>query len=273
MPILILIGLILAALAAWLAWRHWRRRRREALSRAPLPAEHEAVLRRRVPLYRRLPPAQRRALDGLVNVFLDEKRFTGCNGLAVTDEMRLAVAGNACLLLLGRGRRTFPGFRTILLYPDTFVSPQTEYDGLVEIRHLSHRSGESWHRGPVILAWADIEDDLRHRDDDRNVILHEFAHKLDEENESVDGLPVLDDATQQGEWARVLTAEFESLQRAAEQGVDTLLDPYGAESPAEFFAVATETFFQVPDEMRHDLPALYEQLKRFYGLDPAEWGY
>lgn len=271
LPIVILIALLLAALAAWLGWRWWQRRRREALSREPLPAEYAAVLERRVPAYRGLPPELRRSLQGLVNVFLDEKHFTGCDGLAVTDEMRLTVAGNACLLLLGRGRVTFPGFRTILVYPNSFVSPQTEYDGLVEIRHHDVRSGESWQRGPVVLAWSEIEEDIQYPDGDRNVILHEFAHKLDEENDSVDGLPVLRDPAQQREWARVLTAEYEALQREVEAGIETFLDPYGAESPAEFFAVITETFFQMPGVMREEMPELYGQLSRFYGLDPAGW--
>lgn len=271
MPIVILIGLLLAALAGWLGWRYWRRERRRVLSRRALPADYRAILERRVPLYRRLPPDRRRSLEGLVNVFLDEKRFTGCDGLAVTDEMRVTIAGNACLLLLGRGRYTFPGFSSILVYPHSFVAPQTEYDGLVEISGHSVRAGESWHRGPVVLAWAEIDEDLNHPDGDQNVILHEFAHKLDEENESVDGLPVLRDPAHQREWAGVLTAEYEALRRRARRDQDSFLDPYGAESPAEFFAVITETFFQVPAAMREELPEVYDQLKRFYGLDPAGW--
>lgn len=267
-----MLGLLLLGVVLWAAWRWYQHRRRERLYRRPLPQDWIAVLARNVPVYRRLPEPLRRSLHGLVQVFLDDKRFEGCAGLVITDEIRLTVAGNACLLLLGRGRYAFAGFRTILVYPETFVSPQTEYDGMVEIRHHSVRSGESWQRGPVVLAWSDIQEDLRNPDGDRNVILHELAHKLDEENDSVDGLPVLDDPDQQREWARVLTAEYETLQRRAEAGVETFLDPYGAESPAEFFAVISETFFQVPAALRAEHPALYEQLRRFYGVDPAEWG-
>lgn len=266
-----MIGLLLAALALWAGWRHWRRRRRAALLRQPLPADLAAILARRVPLYGRLPPDLRRSLGGLVNVFLDEKRFVGCAGLSINDEIRVTIAGNACLLLLGRPRRRFPGFQTILVYPDTFVAPQTTYDGLIEVRGHSPRSGESWQRGPVVLAWAEIEEDLAHPEDRRNVVLHEFAHKLDEENQTMDGLPMLRESSQYAEWARVLRTEFDALRRQAEQGVESLLDPYGAESPAEFFAVATETFFQAPVVMQRELPELYDQFQRFYGLEPAEW--
>lgn len=271
MPIIVLLVLLVLGVALWVAWTRWRGRRREALFERPLPPERAAVLERNLRLYHRLKPAQRRALEGLVNVFLAEKEFVGCDGLAVTEAMRVTVAGNACLLLLGGGRRGFPGFRTILMYPDSFVTEQTSYDGLVETREHSVRAGESWERGPVVLAWADIEEDLHHAGDGRNVVLHEFAHKLDEENAEMDGLPVLRDRAQYHQWHAVLTREYERLRRDAETGRHTTLDPYGAESPAEFFAVATEAFFEMPRRMRHRLPELYEQMGRYYGVDPAAW--
>lgn len=271
MPIVILLVLALVGVALWAAWSIYRRRRREALFRQPLAPERAAILARNLTLYPRLPPEHRRALEGLVNVFLDGKEFVGCDGLAVTEEMRVTVAGNACLLRLGGGRRDFPGFRTILMYPDSFVTEQTTYDGLVETREHNVRAGESWHRGPVVLAWADIEEDLDHAGDGRNVVLHEFAHKLDEENDRMDGLPILRDRSQYAEWRAVLNREYETLRRQAETGRQSTLDPYGAESPAEFFAVATEAFFEMSDVVKEQLPELYEQLRRFYNLDPAGW--
>lgn len=272
MPILVILGLMLLAAVGWAARLQWRHRRREALVRRPVPGGWRAILQRNVPLYRRLPPDLRRLLHGLVNVFLDEKEFVGCAGLEIGDEVRVTIAGNACMLLLGRGRRGFPGFRTILVYPDTFVVGQTTHDGMIETHEHSLRSGESWHRGPVVLAWADIVVDARGGGDPRNVVLHEFAHKLDEENHTMDGLPVLGDRSQHAEWAKVLGREYASLRRQADAGADSVLDPYGAVSPAEFFAVATETFYEDPLTMKQRLPELYEQLRRFYNLDPAGWG-
>lgn len=263
--------LAVLALGAWVGWSALRRARRDRLLHQPLPDQWAAILERNVPISRRLPPELRRSLDGLVNVFLAEKGFEGCAGLEINDEIRVTVAGSACLLLLGRGRRGFPGFKTILVYPDSFVTRQTSYDGMVEINEETVRSGESWERGPVVLAWSDVVEDLEYAGDGRNVILHEFAHKLDEENASVDGLPVLRDGSQHAEWARVLTREYESLQRQVDAGADPVLDPYGAESPAEFFAVATEAFFEQPGIIRSELPDLYEQLRGFYNLDPAGW--
>lgn len=270
MPILVVLGLIVLAAAGWAAWRYRRHRRREALFRQPLPGAWGGILER-IPLYRRLPEVLRPALHGLVNIFLDEKRFLGCNGLEITDEIRVTVAGNAGLLLLGRGKRHFPGFENILVYPEPFVVGQTTYDGVIEVHERSVRSGESWRRGPVVLAWSDISEDARRFGEGRNVILHEFAHKLDEENETMDGLPVLRERSHYAEWANVLGREYASLRRQAFRGEDSVLDPYGAVSPAEFFAVATECFFESPGTMREHLPELYRQLRRFYSLDPAAW--
>lgn len=267
-----MLGLLLLGVALWAAWRYRQHRRREWLYHQPLPEAWALVLERNVPVYRRLPAPLRRSLHGLVQIFLAEKQFEGCAGVVVTDEIRVTVAGNACLLLLGWRRRRFPGFHTVLVYPDAFVAPQTTYDGFIEVREASLRSGESWQRGPVVLAWADIRDDIRHPDRGRNVVLHELAHKLDEENTTMDGLPVLQDDAQYTEWAEILGREYDALQRQAGRGAESVLDPYGAESPAEFFAVATETFFQSPGPMKLRLPELYDQLRRFYNLDPAEWG-
>lgn len=271
MPVLILLGLLLLGALLWAAWRYCRRRRRDWLYRQPLPEGWAETLQRNVPVYCRLPEALRQSLHGLVRIFLDEKHFEGCAGLAISDEIRVTVAGNACLLLLGGQRQHFPGFHTVLVYPDAFVAPQTHYDGLIEVREDSLRSGESWHRGPVVLAWADIREDVAYPDRGRNVVLHELAHKLDEESNSMDGLPLLQDRAQYAEWAGILGREYETLRHQVRHGDELLLDAYGAESPAEFFAVATETFFQSPALMQRRLPDLYDQLRRFYRLDPDQW--
>ena len=267
----ILIFSIIAAVLAWAGFIYLRRIRRDKLFSKPLPPQWIGILERNVRLYSLLPRDLREELHGRINIFLDEKTFIGCGGVTITDEMRLTIAGNACLLLLKRDKQCFPGFTSILVYPDTYVAQETRRDGYVVTEDASVRAGESWQRGPVVLSWGDVLHDTLGGHDGHNVVLHEFAHKLDEENTIMDGLPVLRDPTHYREWARVLTREYESLQESVYYGTRTVLDEYGAASPAEFFAVATETFFEKPRQMKAALPELYQQLKRFYNLDPAAW--
>lgn len=264
-------GLIVIAIIVWFALPGFRRRRRNKLFSKPVEPDWVRILEQNVPLYLLLPDDLREELHGHINIFLDEKEFIGCDGLEITDQVRLTIAGNACILLLKRDHRCFPGFTSILVYPDTYVSKEIKYDGLVEIQEDSARAGESWHRGPVVLSWADVmRGTLDHRDG-HNVVLHEFAHKLDEENYIMDGLPVLRNRSDYAEWTEVLRKEFDALQGRVERGTNTVIDSYGAVSPPEFFAVVTETFFDKPRQMKTRLPELYEQLERFYDLDPASW--
>lgn len=269
-----IIAFIIAVPAALVLYWHLRRRRRErrrsVLGSQPLPPEYRRILEQKVHLYRRLPDDLKHELHGHVQVFLDEKNFIGCNGMDISDEVRLTVAGYACLLLLGRKPSYFPGFTSILVYPDTFVSTEVSYDGLVEVHEESHRAGESWHRGPVVLSWSDILDGAA-SNDGFNVILHEFAHKLDEEDSDTDGAPILHDDSHYEEWAEVLTREFGALEERVWDGENDVLDDYALDSPPEFFAVATESFFEKPREMQSQLPDLYEQLRRYYRVDPAAW--
>lgn len=267
----VLVWSITAAVLAWSGLLYLRHSRRSKLFLQPLPPDWIRILERNVPLYLLLPQNLREELHGRINILLDEKEFIGCAGLKITDEMRLTIAGNASLLLLQRGKPCFPGFTSILVYPDTYVAQEINYDGLIETSEQSIRAGESWHRGPVVLSWADIMRDTMDHGAGHNVVIHEFAHKLDEENAIMDGLPVLSGSTDYGEWAQVLTREYESLQNSIEHDAVSVLDDYGATSPAEFFAVATETFFEKPLQMKKILPELYQQLKRFYKLDPASW--
>lgn len=267
----VLIGLIFIAIVAWFALSRFRRFRRNKLFLKPIPPDWIQILEHNVPLYLLLPQTLREELHGRINIFLDEKKFFGCEGLEITNEVRLTIAGNASILLLKRDHRCFPGFTSILVYPDTYVSKQIKYDGLVAVQEESVRAGESWYRGPIVLSWADVMRGTLDHNDGHNVVLHEFAHKLDEENNIVDGLPVLRGRSHYAEWAEVLTKEFDSLQNRVESGTNTVIDSYGAVSPPEFFAVATESFFDKPLQMKNKLPELYEQLKRFYDLDPATW--
>jgi Mlc titration factor MtfA (ptsG expression regulator) len=212
----------------------------------------------------------RERLHGDIQVFLAEKRFYGQDGLEVTDLMRLAIAAQACLLQLNLQTRYYPDFTSILVYPDAFVAVETAHDGLLESTHRHVRSGESWYRGPVILSWADLREDLDHGGDGHNVVLHEFAHKLDEQDGLVDGAPELD-AAQARRWPTLFQREYERLERALARGEHTLLDPYAASAPAEFFAVAVETFFECGPALEQHHPELYAALHEFFALDPARW--
>jgi len=271
MFIIFILSLITAAILLWVILRKLHQSRRNQLFQKPLPPDSVAILKRNVSLYSRLPPELRDELHGRINIFLDEKEFTGLAGLTVTDEIRVTIAGTACLLLLKRDKRNFPGFTTILVYPDTYVAKAGKYDGLVEAHEDSIRSGESWHRGPVVLSWQDVLRGTSNRSDGHNVVLHEFAHKLDEENEIMDGLPVLRDSSHYAEWSEVLNREYESFQIRVNRNSNSVIDAYGAESPSEFFAVATESFFEKSLQMKNKLPDLYQQFKKFYNMDPAKW--
>jgi Mlc titration factor MtfA (ptsG expression regulator) len=271
LTLLIFFGLIFAIFLVWLIHSKLQRSRRDKLFFKPLPSGWIQILEDNVPLYSLLPENLKDELHGRINIFLDEKEFIGCRGLQMSDEIRITISGNACILLLKRDKRCFPRFTTILVHPDTYVAKQVTYDGLVEVHDDNIRSGESWHRGPVVLSWADVIHGSLNSDDGHNVVLHEFAHKLDEENEIMNGLPVLRDSSHYADWAKVLSKEYDSLLIRVEHRANSVIDAYGAVSPAEFFAVATESFFEKPLQMKQKLPELYEQFKIFYNMDPAEW--
>jgi Mlc titration factor MtfA (ptsG expression regulator) len=270
-PILLFFGSIYAAFLAWFIWQRLQRTRRNKLFLKPLPPEWIQLLETNVALVALLPEDLRKELHGRINIFLDEKEFIGCAGLEISDEIRITIAGNACLLLLKRDKRCFPGFTSILVYPDTYVSREVQYDGIVQVNKDSVRAGESWHRGPIVLSWTDVMRGTLNHSEGHNVVLHEFAPKLDEENEIMDGLPVLRDSSDYAEWAEVLSKEYESLLIRVEKRSNKVIDEYGAVSPPEFFAVATESFFEKPTQMKKKLPDLYRQFKKFYNLDPASW--
>lgn len=246
-------------------------RRRARLRKQPLPQGVADILSRNVGLYSLLPADLREQLHGHVNVFLDEKRFRGVGGQEISPEVAITIAGTACILLLNREPAYFPGFSTILVYPNTYEADQVDYDGTVETRKRSRRAGESWHRGPVVLSWSDVRQGAINAGDGYNVVLHEFAHKLDEENSGTNGQPVLHAAGHYREWADVLGREYRAFADRVSGRKNKVIDEYGLTSPAEFFAVATESFFEKATAMRRRLPDLYEQLKKFYAVDPASW--
>jgi Mlc titration factor MtfA (ptsG expression regulator) len=246
-----------------------KKERRARIQMQPFPPGWSEVLEKNVPIYGRLSELDRAELRGLIQVFLDEKIFEGCGGLEITDEIRVTIAAQACLLLLRRETDIYPKLITILVYPSAYVSnmPQHSPQGIVT-EGPQGRLGEAWTSGVVVLSWDDVLSGAADVRDGHNVVFHEFAHQLDQEDGSADGAPILPRRNLYSAWARVLGEEYAELQKAAETGKKSVLDTYGATEPAEFFAVATEAFFEKPVQLKKKHPELYEELKMYYAQDP-----
>ncbi len=256
----------------FLTWRmlmgvRWRRR--PTLSADPIPDHWREIVSRRVPVAGRLTDAERVKLLRLVQVFLREKIIEGCDGLDVTEEMKVIIAAQACVLLLHLDAGCYPGLRTVLVYPGTY-RPRRPSWFKYDLGSTEALVGESWRHGVVILSWDSVASQAADGVDGRNVTLHEFAHQLDQQDGAADGMPVLRTPTTLRNWAAVIGRHYDDLVADAEQGRFTVLDYYGATNKAEFFAVATETFFERPLQLRERQPELYELLREFYGQDPAE---
>jgi Mlc titration factor MtfA (ptsG expression regulator) len=272
------LGLGLAlALLAWPQWVAWRRARVVA---QVFPAKWRKVLRRRVPLVHRLPVPLQLQLKKHMQVFIAEKAFIGCAGLRVTDEMRVVIAAQACLLLLNRSTHYFPNLRQILLYPGAFAVDRATTDGAGVLQEQRQAlAGESWSQGQVILSWQDCLEGAARSDDGRNVVIHEFAHQLDQENGTANGAPPQAPRPAVGatgrhnaqRWAQVFQAAYAQLQEEAHTGVQGLLSHYGAQDPAEFFAVVSEVFFEQGAALLTHYPSLYAELAGFYQVDSAAW--
>lgn len=230
------------------------------------------LLENALPLYSRLPEELKSRLHERIARFISSTRFEGCNGLELTEEMVLIVAAQACLLVLHREGKPYLQLTTVYLYPTTFSSVQKQRDEIGVITEGEvHRLGESWSMGTVVLAWDSVEQGARNFEDARNVTFHEFAHQLDHEDGDTDGAPGLPSREAYRSWARVFSENYAELRERVGSGKPSLLDPYGATKPAEFFAVATETFFEKPRQLHEKSPELYDELRGFYGVDPRDW--
>jgi Mlc titration factor MtfA (ptsG expression regulator) len=248
----------------------FKKRRREELRQRPFSAAQRAILRRNVPYVATLSDDDRRELEGHMQVFLAEKTFEGCGGLRITNEIELTIAAQACLLLLHRETDYYPELSSILVYPSAYIVKNTRQKiGDLVVESDQVRLGESWIRGAVVLAWDAVQHGAANPHDGHNVVLHEFAHQLDAEDGAMNGAPDLGRASSYSAWARALGAEYEELVErvAAHQPAD--IDEYGAISPAEFFAVVTEAFFETGMQLKREHAELYEVLRDFYRQDPA----
>ena len=261
--------LITAAVAGALAWPRWRLRR--ALAQ-PLAPELVAVLEQNIPVVRRMPAALQQQLHKLVQQFLFQKKFIGCAGMQIDDQVRVTIAGQACMLLLNRYSKVYPALHSVLVYPSAFLVPRNHVDeaGIVT-EGRQDLLGESWGDGRVVLSWDHVLHGARDFTDGQNVVLHEFAHQLDSESGSNNGAPWLGNRQHYRRWSEVLSRDFANLRMDAMYQQQSVFDHYGATSPAEFFAVATETFFEKPHQMAERHPALYEEFNKYYRVDPRDW--
>lgn len=259
-------------IAAFLIFKRLRRNaNRKVLLAKPTPQLWQEIIEKNVPLYKHLPDPLKEQLHGLIHVFLAEKSFEGCGGLELNDEIKVTIAAQACMLLLNRKTKYFKKLRTILVYPHTYVARTVSSNGTMVIDGRSVRLGESWQNGPVVLAWDSVTGGTRNITDGRNVVLHEFSHQLDQEDGAADGEPILEHRSNYAAWARILGEEYEALRNKKRRRRKSAMNKYGATNPAEFFAVATETFFEKPKQMNKKHPELYEELKDYYKLDPLQW--
>jgi Mlc titration factor MtfA (ptsG expression regulator) len=248
-------------------------RRRQRLRAQAAPPGWRAILERNLPIFSRLSAEDQAELLGHTQVFVAEKHFEGCGGLDLTDEMRVTIAGQACLLLLHRETDYYPELTSILVYPTGYTATEERYIG-----------GGVWEEGPedrlghtgqrlraLVLAWDEVRHGAAGPADGENLVLHEFAHQLDFVNLRSDGTPALQTRADYLAWGRVMSAEFQALRNASDAGLPTLLDTYGATDPAEFFAVITEAFFERPRALLRLHPKLFEQLRHFYQQDPTTY--
>jgi Mlc titration factor MtfA (ptsG expression regulator) len=246
----------------------WRVRR--ALQRHPLPAQAWHAVLTHTPCLQGLSAVERAHLRELVVLFLQRKTLTGVQGLQLTDPMRLQIAAEACLPILHLGIDYYDGWYEVVVYPEGFRVKRQATDDVGLVSESDEvLSGEAWQRGPVILAWADIETDLETPRAGRNVIIHEFAHKLDMLNGRANGMPPLHPGMPVPEWTAALEQAYTTLQRRIAHHQRGCVDAYGASSPAEFFAVLSEDFFTRPHHLQRECPAVYRQLCLFYRQDPS----
>ena len=272
MAFIVVAGLALL-FVAWVIAEPWLiERRRRQVRAQPFPAAWRAILDRRVPYVRRLPPDLKRQLEQHIQVCIAEKQFIGCDGLEMSDEVRVTIAAQACLLILNRRTDYYPNLRQILVYPGAFIIERlrAEPSGILQ-EQRQVLSGESWTHGQVVISWEDALEGAAIADDGRNVVIHEFAHQLDQQKGYANGAPWLGRRDRYARWSQVMSREFARLQECAATAQPSLFSHYGATNPAEFFAVVSEVFFEQPREMAAMHPALYGELRIFYRFDPASF--
>jgi MtfA peptidase len=252
-----------------LSWLRARRRRK--LLAEPFPVRWATFLERNVGHYQRLALAEQARLRDIARILIAEKRWLGRGGLFLNEEMTISIAAQAALLLLGAERGFFARVREIVVFPSTFRTPVADDDWEDDELSDTILAGQAVDRGPVLLAWDQVLPEGREPDAGHNVVIHEFAHQLDFTDRLADGTPPLGDAALEGRWRYVMTVAFEDHRRALRAGADTFFTPHAADSPAEFFADATEAFYCRPNDLKDLHAELYQLLSAYYRVDPAAW--
>lgn len=269
------IVVLIAAIGTLLVKRSRRQKARRERLAWPFSEGEKRVLDRDFPRWRDIPGDLLPRFAGDTRVLMEEKNFEPCGALTeVSDEMRLIISAQAALTIFGKkDHHYFPRLRSILVYPGAFRDHGRRRFDIPEAEDRGVLYGESWETGSVILSWDNVVAGGRNADDGMNVVIHEFAHQLDQYNGIADGIPQLPDRAAYARWGAVMGPEYDALVAASadRSGPGPFLDPYGATHPAEFFAVASETFFEEPWDLVEEHRELYEELAKFYGLDPASW--
>lgn len=274
MPIPLLIILLLGvAFIAYLLYQPiWNKKRWEQIKSKSFPKKWQHILSIQWPLYQRLPDLLKLNLQERINLFMNEKQFIGCNGFNVTEEHKLLIAAQACLLIINKPFEYFDNLNSILIYPSAFIVNRNRNlaNGTVTEDKMIN-TGEAWETGKIVLSWDDAYSGIIDISDGQNVVIHEFAHLLDHTNGSANGAPLLQHAKNYEQWSQCFSAAYNRLQDCIDKGEKSIFNPYGAISPGEFFAVASELFFERSKIFEKEEPELHQQLVKFYAVDPTLW--
>ena len=264
------MAILLSAIFICINWRHgkwpFRKLKRQKLFLKPFSIKWIQILRKNVPIYKRLPEDLKAELHGHIHILIAEKNFEGCGGLKLTDEIKVTIAAQASILLLNRNASYYPRLSSILVYPSSYRVNDVDQIGAVVNEEEDILDGESWGSGAIVLAWDHIKQTANDPSDGYNLVIHEFAHQFEFET-----IPTISDKKSFTKWARVLNSEFQKFQKNIKTNKKTILDEYGAEDPYEFFSVASEAFFEKSAELKSKMPELYRELAKFYNVDPAMW--
>ena len=247
-------------------------KRRNKIKHNDFPKKWDNKLTAQWPIYRKLPDLLKQSLQERIKLFLSEKQFVGCNGFEVSENHKLFIAAQACLLIINKPFEYFDKLETLLIYPTAFIVNRNQLlpNGTIsEDKNIN--LGEAWESGKIILSWDDSYSGMINISDGHNVVIHEFAHLLDHTNGSANGAPLLQHAINYDQWSKAFSAAFNRLQEPINEDHKNLFDPYGATNPGEFFAVASEVFFEKSKQFQQQEPDLHHQLVMFYAVDPALW--